>query len=219
MTRNGKSVEIRGREFARSGITDIFGGALRSEVKRPRSKPSVTREPFFSLSLDIESGMILNLLDALADYFKPEILEGFPPEANGGNVGVTDTVRKHVLVQQMPQVLILHLKRFSHNTATGALNKVTRNMAFPDVLHVPGKFIHNPANRWSAESKTYELTAVVTHLGKELAGGHYTCDVRWQGEDGQDAWVTCDDSKIVRTSLQKVTRKQAYLLFYSAVKA
>lgn len=215
MTRNGKSVEIRGGEFAQSGITDIFGGALRSEVNRARAKPSVTREPFFSLSLDIESGMIRDVEHAFCAYFEPEYLEGYTME---GTKGLAVDARKQVLLMQTPQVLILHLKRFSHNSVTGALNKVSRDLAFPEILRVPGKVMHNPASRWGADAcKTYELTAVVTHLGKELAGGHYTADVRWEGEDGECAWFLCDDSKVVRTNLQKVCRREAYLLFYSAV--
>lgn len=215
MTRSGKAVEIRGGEFAQSGITDIFGGALRSEVKRARAKPSVTREPFFSLSVDIESGMIRDVEHALCAYFEPEYLEGYTME---GGDGLTVDARKHVLLMQTPQVLILHLKRFSHNSVTGALNKVGRNIMFPEVLHVPGKVLHNAGNRWGSDvGKSYELMAVVTHIGKELAGGHYTADVRWESEDGERGWFLCDDSKVVRTNMQKVCRKEAYLLFYSAV--
>lgn len=215
MTRSGKSVEIRGGEFAQSGVTDIFGGQLRSEVKRGRSKTSVTREPFFTLSLDIENGLIRDVEHALCAYFEPEYVEGY--STDDGDGGAIDA-RKQVLVMQMPQVLILHLKRFSHNSVTGALNKVSRNMMFPELLRVPGKVMHNSGNRWNAEGgKSYELIAVVTHIGKELAGGHYTCDVRWENEDGERGWFTCDDMKVVRTTWLKVCRKQAYLLFYSAV--
>lgn len=215
MTRNGKSVEIRGGEFAQSGVTNIFGGQLRSEVRRGRSKTSVTREPFFILSLDIENGMIRDVEHALCAYFEPELVEGYTTDDGSG---VAINARKQVLVMQMPKVLILHLKRFSHNTVTGALNKVTRNMMFPELLKVPGKVMHNAGNRWNAESgKSYELIAVITHIGKELAGGHYTCDVRWENENGERGWFTCDDMKVVRTTWQKVSRKQAYLLFYSEV--
>lgn len=215
MTRNGKSVEIRGGEFAQSGVTDIFGGQLRSEVRRGRSKTSVTREPFFILSLDIENGLIRDVEHALCAYFEPELVEGYTTDDGSG---VAINARKQVLVMQMPKVLILHLKRFSHNTVTGALNKVTRNMMFPELLKVPGKVMHNAGNRWNAESgKSYELIAVITHIGKELAGGHYTCDVRWENENGERGWFTCDDMKVVRTTWQKVCRKQAYLLFYSEV--
>lgn len=215
MTRNGKSVEIRGGEFAQSGVTDIFGGQLRSEVRRGRSKTSVTREPFFILSLDIENGLIRDVEHALCAYFEPEFVEGYTTD--DGN-GVAINARKQVSVMQLPKVLILHLKRFSHNSVTGALNKVSRNMMFPELLQIPGKVMHNAGNRWNAEGgKSYELIAVITHLGKELAGGHYTCDVRWQNENKERGWFTCDDMKVVRTTWQKVSRKQAYLLFYSAV--
>lgn len=208
MTRKGKTVEIRGGDFEQSGITDIFGGALRSEVKRGRAKPSVTREPFFRLSLDIESGMIRDVEHALTAYFEPERLEGYTVERVRGGGHETVEARKQVLLHTRPQVLILHLKRFSHNSVTGALNKVSRQMPFPEVLEVPGQVVYGGGQR-----RVYDLTAVVTHIGKELAGGHYTCDVRWKGQYG--GWVTCDDSKVWATGVNKVLRKQAYLLFYS----
>lgn len=209
MTRKGKTVEIRGGDFAQSGITDIFGGALRSEVKRGRAKPSVTREPFFRLSLDIESGMIRDVEHALTAYFEPERLEGYTVERVRGGGHETVDARKQVLLHTAPQVLILHLKRFSHNSVTGALNKVSRQMPFPEMLEVPSQVVYGGGGK-----RRYGLTAVVTHIGKELAGGHYTCDVRWGGESSE-TWVTCDDSKVGRTTLPKVVRKQAYLLFYS----
>lgn len=204
MTRRGKSVEIRGGEFVASCITRIFGGQLRSEVTRGRGKPSVTREPFFELSLDIESGLIRDVQHALQAYFEPEYLDDYTTTNGGDN---TPTARKQVLLEQMPRVLILHLKRFSHNTATGALNKVARMMNFPEILRVPERLVYGRGT-----GGVYRLVAVVTHVGKELAGGHYTCDVRWG-----DGWVSCDDSKVLRTALAKVARKQAYLLFYEAV--
>lgn len=223
MTRSGRVVEIRGGEFAQSGVTDIFGGALRNEVKRARGKPSVTTEPFFSLSLDIESGMIRDVEHALKAYFEPECLEGYAEQGANGEIRTVDA-RKHVLLAQCPQTLILHLKRFSHNSVTGALNKVGRNIMFPQVLMVPGKVMHNAASRWGNEDGiVYDLNAVVTHVGKELAGGHYTADVKLEsdcseGDDGK-LWLFCDDSKIVTTSWQKVCRKQAYLLLYSRRKS
>lgn len=199
MTRKGKTVEVRGGSFPQSGITDIFQGVLRSEVKRLRTKPSVTKEPFYLLGLDIESGMIRDVEDAVRAYFEPEQLEG---------VVVGDEVveaRKQVAMEKAPEILILRLKRFSHNSVTGALTKVQRMMAFPEMLELPAQV------GYGAAGKKYELSGVVTHLGKDLASGHYTCDLRWAGE----SWVHCDDSKVVRSSLAKVVRKPAYLLFYS----
>eukprot|EP00177_Eucheuma_denticulatum_P001281 GFKZ01002330.1.p1 GENE.GFKZ01002330.1~~GFKZ01002330.1.p1 ORF type:complete len:541 (-),score=106.26 GFKZ01002330.1:607-2031(-) len=199
MTRKGKTVEVRGGSFPQSGITDIFQGVLRSEVKRMRTKPSVTKEPFYLLGLDIESGMIRDVEDAVRAYFEPEQLEG---------VVVGDEVveaRKQVAMEKAPEILILRLKRFSHNSITGALTKVQRMMAFPQVLELPSQV------GYGAAGKKYELSGVVTHIGKDLASGHYTCDLRWAA----DSWVHCDDSKVVRTSLAKVARKPAYLLFYS----
>lgn len=212
MTSKGRAVEVRNAGLTRSPITDIFGGVLRSELKRPNVKLSVTREPFFSLSLDIESGLVRDVEQSLTAYFEPERLEGYTLESTSETV----EARKHVLLEALPLVLVLHLKRFSHNIQTGALAKLHRRMDFPELLEIPTALLSSPKVAQSVMDRTYELTAVVTHLGKELAGGHYTCDVRRETNgDSGPKWITCDDSKISPVTLQNVHRKQAYLLFYS----
>lgn len=212
MTRKGKTVEVRNAALARSPITDIFGGVLRSELKRPNVKLSVTREPFFSLSLDIESGLVRDVEQSLTAYFEPERLEGYTLESSSEAI----EARKHVLLEALPQILVLHLKRFSHNIQTGALTKVHRRMDFPEYLEIPNALLSSAKIAPSAIDRTYVLTAVVTHIGKELAGGHYTCDVRREtNNEVGPKWITCDDSKISPVTLESVQRKQAYLLFYS----
>lgn len=212
MTRNGKTVEVRNADLEQSPITEIFGGIFRSSFKRPKAKVSITREPFLSLSLDIDNGMVLNLETSLTDYFRPEQLEGYTLEASSEAV----EARKHVQLEELPQVLILHLKRFSHNMQTGALTKVSRRLDFPEYLEVPHQLLALPKKFPLDGDRMYRLTAVVTHIGKELAGGHYTCDVRRDSlEDKPPVWTTCDDSKVTTCDLQQVLKKQAYLLVYS----
>lgn len=209
----GRKVEIGGGEFVESGVTDIFGGVLRSEILRGGVKSSVMRERFFALSLDIENGMVRDVEHAFRAYFETEVLEGYAMET-----------RKQVLIQELPEVIVLHLKRFSHNHLTGELKKVSRQIPFSTKLEVNEGLIHDGGGVIKG-NRNYELIAVVTHIGKDLARGHYTCDVRWdeqhtqhENEKGGHVWVSCDDSKVITTSLQNVLRKQAYLLFYSLQK-
>lgn len=211
MTSKGKTVQVRNANIVTSPVTNIFGGVLRSELRRPGAKASVTREPFLSLSLDIESGLVRSVEDSLLKYFQPELLEGYTLESSSETVDA----RKHVLLESLPDVLVLHLKRFSHNAQTGELTKVTKRLEFPQLLEVPTKLMASSRIAPDTRDRSYELTATVTHIGKELAGGHYTCDVRRSDADGKSMWITCDDSKIEEVSTAGVHGKQAYLLFYS----
>ncbi len=210
MNRRGRPVQVRGSIASQSAITKIFGGGLRSELKRPRAKTSITREPFLSLSLDIDSGMIRHVEDALAAYFQMEHVEGYTAEDSHETV----EAKKQVLLETLPPVLILHLKRFSHNTQTGALNKVGRRLDFPEMLSIPASIFYGTKTAHGVHDRHYRLTSVVTHIGKELAGGHYLCDVKL-GKGPKQVWASCDDSKVSMVNIQNVLRRQAYLLFYT----
>jgi len=86
----------------------------------------------------------------LRDYFEPEQLEGYIEK--GTNRQVTSVeAKKHMLLMQSPQTLILHVKRFSHNSITWALNKLRPGIMFPEVLMVPGKVMYNADSRCGSE--------------------------------------------------------------------
>jgi ubiquitin C-terminal hydrolase len=55
---------------------------------------------------------------------------------------------------------------------------------------------------------------VVSHHGKNVAGGHYTCDIKQSNGD----WLLFDDSRVSKISLADVLTRQAYLLFYYSPK-
>lgn len=162
-------------EFAQSVVTSIFGGTLRSELIRRDGASSVTREPFLCLQLDVDrGGLVRGLRDALRLYFEPEALEGFTSESTRQAV----EARKHVTLDRLPQVLILHLKRFAHNAATGALTKIARAIEFPETLYVEPGLLSSISVAPASDHRAYALTGVVTHVGRETAGGHYIVDVR-----------------------------------------
>lgn len=208
MTKKGRPVTIRPvNNSDTSAIADIFGFVLRAEIKRPKSTATMTRETNMFIQLDISSGMIRNVDDALRDYFRAERIEGL---ANGES----QDIRKSCYMETLPKVLILHLKRFAHTRETNRQNKVGRSIGVNEELEIPSVGLYSPATMVGA--RKYRLTAVVTHAGKDLRGGHYHGDVRVRNGD-RDIWVSCDDSKVSQVDIQKVLRRQAYLLFYSRV--
>ena len=207
MTRKGRPVTVRPVNSAdTSAIADIFGFILRAEIKRPRATATMTRETNMFIQLDISSGMIRNVDDALLDYFRAERIEG---ETNGES----QDIRKSCYMETLPKVLILHLKRFAHTRETNRQNKVGRSIGVNEELVIPSQAVFGQT---APAARKYRLTAVVVHAGKDLRGGHYYGDVRVRNGD-RDIWVSCDDSKVSQVNIQKVLRRQAYLLFYSKV--
>ena len=180
-----------GQEDTPSPVTKIFGGFLRSVLRVPGLKDSITLEPYKPLQLDIGAQHISNITDALKGITRTESLTGdFGGKAN--------SARKQVFIDSLPPVLILHLKRFQYENKQAGTQKIWKKVGYPLELEIP-KEVFPPGSRGGLAAKgglpKYRLTSVVYHHGKYAAGGHYTVDVL--REDYRE-WVRMDDTFIRR---------------------
>jgi len=180
-----------GSTDAPSPVTKIFGGHLRSELRVPGLKDSVTLEPYKPLQLDIGAPHVNNIVDALKGLTRTETLTG----TFGGR---SNSAKKQVFIDNLPPVLILHLKRFQYDNSFSGTQKIWKKVGYPLELEIP-KDVFPPSKRGGFAVKgglpRYRLTSVVYHHGKSAAGGHYTVDVL--REDGRE-WVRMDDTVIRR---------------------
>ena len=182
-----------------SPITKIFGGKLRSELRVPGMKNSVTLEPYQPLQLDIGAPHVNNIIDALKGLTRPETLHG---EFNSPR-GPGNNATKQVTIETLPQVLILHLKRFQYDN-TGGTQKIWKKVGYPLDLEIPKEVFpqHKRAGLLAHGAlPKYRLIGVVYHHGKNASGGHYTVDVRRQ--DGRE-WIRLDDTIIRRVRSEEV---------------
>jgi ubiquitin carboxyl-terminal hydrolase 10 len=185
-----------------SPISKIFGGLLRSELRVPGLKPSITTEPYQPLQLDIGSPTIRNIIDAMKGLTSQEKLQGDFNAARGKNVEAS----KQVLIDELPPVLILHLKRF-HFDAEGGISKISKKIGYPLELDIPREVLsRQKVASLSSTMPRYRLFAVVYHHGKNAGVGHYTVDVRRQ--DGSQ-WIRFDDTKIETIRAEDVARRGA----------
>lgn len=179
-----------GQQDAPTPITKIFGGHLRSELRVPGLKDSVTLEPYQPLQLDIDAPHVNNIVDALKGLTRIEAL-------TGDFGGKTNAAKKQVFIEDLPPVLILHLKRFKYDNNLTGTQKIWKKVGYPLELAIP-KEVFAPGKRNGLQVKglpRYRLTSVVYHHGKSAAGGHYTVDVLRQ--DSRE-WVRMDDTVIRR---------------------
>lgn len=178
-----------------SPITKIFGGQLRSELRVPGNKNSVTLEPYQPLQLDIGSPEIRNIIDALKGLTRPEVLHGDFNSPHGKDVRAT----KQVFIESVPPVLILHLKRFQFDAQGFGTVKIWKKIGYPLEFEFPREVLSRQKRNSTLTDKAglprYRLIAVVYHHGKNASGGHYTVDVRRQ--DGRE-WIRIDDTVIRR---------------------
>ncbi|XP_057808071.1 ubiquitin carboxyl-terminal hydrolase 8 isoform X2 [Salvia miltiorrhiza] len=108
---------------------------------------------------------------------------------------------------RLPEILVIHLKRFSYNCFLK--NKLETFVDFP---------IHDLdlcdyiAQKGGQSSNRYMLYAISNHYGS-MGGGHYTAFVR----QGGDRWYDFDDSHVSPISEDKIKTSAAYVLFYRRV--
>ncbi|CAK7226556.1 hypothetical protein SBRCBS47491_006271 [Sporothrix bragantina] len=187
-----------------SPVNSIFSGLLRSELRVPGHKDSVTLEPYQSLQLHIDSVEVRNIVDALRNLTNPEVLHGSFKTPQGKEVNAT----KQVFIEDLPPVLILHLKRFQFDWQVNGTVKIWKKVGYPLELEIPRE-IFSRAKRNTLLSKPlpkYQLNAVVYHHGKQASGGHYTVDVL--REDGRE-WIRLDDTVIRRIRREEVAEAGA----------
>lgn len=159
----------------------------------------------------------MSLRDCLNRFTRPEHLgSGAKIKCNRCHSYQEST--KQLTLNKLPIVCCFHLKRFEHSNMTR--RKIPTYISFPMDLDL-SPFM---ASRRSANGKDqkvvnddlhisknnkYSLFAVINHLGS-LQSGHYSVFVRQH----EDQWFRCNDSVIMKASIQDVLQSEAYLLFY-----
>ncbi|XP_023857339.2 ubiquitin carboxyl-terminal hydrolase 10 isoform X2 [Salvelinus sp. IW2-2015] len=127
--RNKTSI-TRQADFVRTPITDIFGGHIRSVVYQQNSKESATLQPFFTLQLDIQSEKIRTVQEALETLVARESVQGYTTKTKQ-----EIEISRRVTLEELPPVLVLHLKRFVFEK-TGGCQKLIKNIDYPVDLEI-----------------------------------------------------------------------------------
>lgn len=190
----GRTAVTRTTEARESPITKIFGGQLRSVLRCPSQKDSITLEPYQRLQLDIQPDNVKTIEQALLNLTLPEHLPDFVTRS-----GLRVEATKQVLLETFPPVLILHLKRFLYDNV-GGVQKCGKVVGYGLELEI-GAEVVAPGMRKSGRVK-YQLYGVVYHHGKSATGGHYTVAVRQHA--GENSWIHIDDTHITPISPNEV---------------
>ncbi|XP_016149521.1 ubiquitin carboxyl-terminal hydrolase 11-like [Sinocyclocheilus grahami] len=124
------------------------------------------------------------------------------------------TCKKHQLATKkldlwsLPEVLIIHLKRFSYTKYSR--EKLDTIVEFPlRDLDFSGFLLKKTVNSTEPPCR-YDLISVSNHYGG-LRDGHYTSYAR-NKDNGQ--WYYFDDSKVTYAREEQIVTSAAYLLFY-----
>ncbi|CAG0916647.1 unnamed protein product [Notodromas monacha] len=206
-------------------VTSIFSGTLQSKLKcLSCHHESKIHEAFLDLSLDIPDTLaqrknrskennqntpICDLSDCLLLFMRRENLEDNEWYNCPGCKGKHPSTKKF-LIHCLPNVLILHLKRFRWSGV--AQSKIDAFVKFPLKALDMSEYIMNnvPETRCSKlGSNLFDLAAVIVHHGLWAGTGHYTAFTLNEGN-----WYHFNDSNVQVTDEGTVAASKAYILFY-----
>ncbi|XP_077360309.1 ubiquitin carboxyl-terminal hydrolase 2-like [Festucalex cinctus] len=192
-----------------SKVVDVFVGQLKSSLTcSVCGFRSTVFEPFWDLSIPIApvSTGEVTLKDCLRLFTKEDVLDGDErPTCN--RCKTRQKCTKRFSIQKFPQILVLHLKRFSDSNVRAS--KLSTYVNFPLKELDLREFASE-----GGERAVYNLYAVSNHWGTTL-GGHYTayCKNASVGE-----WYNFNDCRVSHMSSSQVRSSNAYILFYELAK-
>ncbi|KAG2549741.1 hypothetical protein PVAP13_9KG261500 [Panicum virgatum] len=110
---------------------------------------------------------------------------------------------------RLPEILVVHLKRFSYSRYMK--NKLDTFVNFPIHDLNMSKYVKQMSR--GDQQPMYELYAVINHYGG-LGGGHYSAYAKLVEEDN---WYHFDDSHVSSVNEDAIRTSAAYVLFYRRV--
>ncbi|GAC93630.1 ubiquitin C-terminal hydrolase [Pseudozyma hubeiensis SY62] len=204
-------------------VVDWFQGQFRNKLTcLTCGKTSTTYEAFTYLSLPVVGGKggKVGLEQCLDAFVREEVLD----KGDMWNCSRCKRPRKatkKLSVSRLPQVLLIHLKRFSFKGPF--TDKLDTEVRYPvdrplDLTNYmppplpPGAGAAMGAGVVESGSQKppylYDLYGVTHHFGS-LNTGHYTATVK----SGKEWWY-CDDSRIVKGDTSKLQGNSAYVLWF-----
>ena len=186
-----------------SEMLEIFYGISVSRIRSLSGEVlGITPEPFSMLRLPVPAGTTACTLQyCLDEYCKKERLEGenaYKVEKTGELISAD----RDFTFWNLPSVLIIHLKRFSHSM--GRSGKTARLVSVP--VHELDMTPY--VSGYKKIQYKYELYGVCNH-GGGTGGGHYHAHVKTP-----NGWHNFDDTNVSPLGASPPIGNTAYCLFY-----
>ena len=191
-------------------ITDIFTGLYMNEIKCTKcSTKNVRFETFNILPLSIQNETC-ELKDCLKDFSSFESLSGENKYQCETCKELTDA-EKRVFLWELPELLVIQLKRFNNNGRFVRKNNSTVKFPIKDLT-----FEEN-YHEYRVRNYKYNLYGIVYHMGS-LSGGHY---ISYTKNPFNNEWYKYNDSNAYHIPEEQIEKEimdgGTYILFYKKV--
>ncbi|CAF1285748.1 unnamed protein product [Adineta steineri] len=195
--------------FDNSRIVDIFAGQLKSTLECSHCQyQSITFDMFWDLSIPLpRSKSSSSVQECIQLFMSKEELDG-DEKPMCAKCKQKRRCTKKFSIQKCPQILVLHLKRFSQARGRTKLNTYVdfpvNNLKLNDLMDVMSESYEGPA-------PTYNLFGISNHSGTAYSG-HYIAQCK---HPFTNQWHEFNDSSVHSLNeKQQIISSNAYVLFY-----
>eukprot|EP00759_Apiculatamorpha_spiralis_P009934 PhF_6_TR16997/c0_g1_i1/m.25722/K11848/USP20_33; ubiquitin carboxyl-terminal hydrolase 20/33 len=174
---------------------------------------SVVTAPLSYMIGEDESECV-HLMECFASHCAEENMTG-GNKITCDHCGDSVLARRTLTFVHLPEVLIVHLKRFRHGYWSRKIKRFVECPLEIDLApHVAALGGSAPSDDSQAGHTTYQLDSVVNHHG-EMGGGHYTAYVSKMLKPGDPhEWILCNDDRIGKAREAVVLDSEVYVAVY-----
>jgi ubiquitin C-terminal hydrolase len=196
--------QIYSKEY--SEIMDLFYGIYVTIISTSNNKKvlSIKSEHYFILDIPVysqEKGMLKTIYEGFDCFTEIESLSGENAWFNEKKKKKED-VNKQIQFWNLPDILVISLKRFSAN----GIQKLDHLVEFPLENLDLSKYVIG----YKKESYIYNLYGICNHIGTVM-GGHYTSFIK----NADEIWLHYNDSSVEKIeNINNIISPLAYCLFY-----
>ena len=193
-------------------VNNCFGGKI-CHLSKCSNCNNVNKnyEDFKTLSLEVQG--INSLEESLNNFIANEKIEDY----NCSNCNNRVILNRESKISQLPNYLVIHLKRLVRNMENDKLEKINSRFEFPLILNMEKYFDKEQENK---EIKyEYNLKGVNVHMGN-TDDGHFISIIKGEKDE---KWYEFNDTLIQEFDINNLEEevfggkdkyKTAYLLFY-----
>ena len=179
---------------------NIFGGSTLQQVKCTNpdcGNISERKENINYLSLDIKDSN--TVLECLQKFIVEEKIEDYHCEKCDKKI----TNIKKVLIDKIPNILIIHLQRIAFSYETFNMEKINKTITFEKTLNIKDYTINKNNNDIPSDYFDYELQGVLIHSGTAQFG-HYYSMIYSKENDIAGKWYKFNDTSVTESDFDKV---------------
>ena len=180
--------------------SNIFGGSTLQQVKCTNPECgniSERKENINYLSLDIKNSS--NIKECLEKFIKEEKIEDYNCEKCHKKI----TNIKNVLIDKIPNILIIHLQRIAFSYETFNMEKINTQVTFEKSLNIKDYTLNKDNKDIPNDYYEYELQGVLIHSGTAQYGHYYSIIyIDKFGTNGK--WIKFNDTNVSESSFDHV---------------